>query len=71
MWLVCSYAEKSSVVTIIHTKIKKSLSRSRQVQAKPKENQPRGLVLVSAGVGNKAVPSMTAFQVLGYGCRKL
>lgn len=66
-----SYAEKFSVVTIIYTKIKKSLSRSIQVQTKPKENQSRGFVLVSAMVGNRAVPSMSAFQFLGYGCRKL
>lgn len=59
------YAEKkSSVVTIIYTKIKKSLSKSRQVQTKPKENQSRDLVLVLARVGNKALASLTAFQFL-------
>lgn len=68
VWFVCvclgffSYAEKFSVVTIIYIKIKKSLSRSIQVQTKPKENQSRGFVLVSAMVGNRAVPSMSHFS---------
>lgn len=56
------YRKKTLVVTIIYTKIKKSLSRSRQAQTKPKKNQSRGLVLASAKVGIKAVPSMSAFH---------